>query len=286
MRTSGVCVFFLGAAVAAFTVLGLRAQNGTDPTFVVLANVGLPAVEEGAMPDVRDTPRAAAARRQAAGGALGRARLGAGGYYLPGRVIVKFRDGASSDERALAVRAASPTAFIATRPAYADFDLVRIDPAENPETVAVALNGSPAVQYAQPSYRMHTMFRPNDPLYLPRQWNLPLINLEPAWDIQPQAGSAITVAVLDTGMAYMNATIQANAAAFTDLDGNMHPALGNITVPYSAATQIVTAATAGRIVAPHDFIFDTDTPLDLDGHGTQVSGTVGQFTNDGLFTAG
>ena len=36
-----------------------------------------------------------------------------------------------------------------------------------------------------------------------------MINLEKAWDIQPQAGSTITVAVLDTGVAYKNATLTA-----------------------------------------------------------------------------
>ena len=60
------------------------------------------------------------------------------------------------------------------------------------------------------------MFVPNDPLYASLQWNLPMINLERAWDIQPQAGSSITVAVLDTGMAYQNATFTANLPAFRD----------------------------------------------------------------------
>ncbi len=52
------------------------------------------------------------------------------------------------------------------------------------------------------------MFVPNDPLYRVQQWNLPLIDMERAWDIQPAAGSSITVAVVDTGLAYQNATIQ------------------------------------------------------------------------------
>ena len=39
-------------------------------------------------------------------------------------------------------------------------------------------------------------------------------------------------------------------------------------------------------MAPHDFVWDTATPLDLDGHGTHVSGTIGQLTNDNIGTAG
>ena len=46
--------------------------------------------------------------------------------------------------------------------------------------------------------------RPNDPLY-DRQWNFPAIDMERAWDIQPQAGSEIIVAVLDTGVAFQHA---------------------------------------------------------------------------------
>src|SRR5258708_2126664 len=108
MRPSRVCVFPICAAVAALAVLEMRAQNTADPSLVVLGNVGLPAVEEGAMPDVRYTPRSLAARRRATGGFSSRARLGLGGYYLPGRVIVKFRESAPSEQRASAIRAASP----------------------------------------------------------------------------------------------------------------------------------------------------------------------------------
>jgi len=113
-----------------------------------------------------------------------------------------------------------------------------------------------------------------------------MINMERAWDIQPQAGSAITVAVLDTGMAYKDATITANIPAFRDESGRLYPALGRVTIPYSAAPQLVGGTNSGRIVAPHDFIYDDDEPLDFNGHGTHVSGTIGQLTNDGIGTAG
>jgi serine protease len=63
-----------------------------------------------------------------------------------------------------------------------------------------------------------------------------------------------------------------------------------VVIPYAAADQLVGGAGAGRVVKPHDFIWDgtpaQDTPLDFDGHGTHVSGTIGQLTNDGVGTAG
>ena len=135
------------------------------------------------------------------------------------------------DEAALpmrrdAVQAASDTGEIMARQSYADFDIVRIGADDAPESVARALSQRPEVEYAQAPNRFHTTFVPNDPLYSTMQWNLPMLNLERAWDIQPQAGSTITVAVLDTGMAIQNLTITATLPAFRDEFGDRYPALG------------------------------------------------------------
>src|SRR2546430_10944130 len=103
------------------------------------------------------------------------------------------------------------------------------------------------------------MFVPNDPLYksslsfTPGQWNLPLLDLEPAWDIQPAAGSAITVAVLDSGLAYLDTTLRVSLPAFRDEFGVRYPALGPQTIPYSAARQVVAEDHPARILPPHAF---------------------------------
>ena len=276
------------AFVAGALVLNLRGQTPVASPTVIQQDLGLPAVDEGVIQDESHTPASAEARRRAAVlGALLQDRVGAsGGHYRPGRVIVKFRDEAAMADRLAAVRAASDTGAITARPAFADFDIVRIDPAEDAEQAASILRQRPEVLYAQTAHRVHAAFVPNDPLYARLQWNLPLINMEKAWDIQPQAGSAITVAVIDTGMAYQNATITATVPAFVDDQGNQYPALGPVTIPYSAASQLVGGVAAGRIVAPYDFVNGTSTPLDFEGHGTHVSGTIGQLTNDGIGTAG
>jgi serine protease len=287
--------FRVGLCAATLTlglgVLGLRAQAPPSARFSIVANVGLPAVDEGVSIDESHVPASFATRRRAAlARALRTDAIGSSGIpFARGRMIVKFRDGTAASARAAAVASASPTAAIAARPSYANFDLVTLDPSEDAEAAARALSRREDVEYAQPAYRVHTMFVPNDPLYKssatfsPGQWNLPLIGLESAWDIQPQAGSTITVAVLDTGLAYMNSTITATIDAFRDDSGVLYPALGRVTIPYSAATQIVAP---GRIVAPRDFIWEGTEPLDFDGHGTHVAGTVGQLTNDGIGTAG
>jgi serine protease len=60
-----------------------------------------------------------------------------------------------------------------------------------------------------------------------------------------------------------------------------------VTIPYAAAFQL---GPASRFVAPRDFICGSTMPelgpLDFDGHGTHVSGTIAQSTNDAVGTAG
>jgi serine protease len=61
------------------------------------------------------------------------------------------------------------------------------------------------------------------------------------------------------------------------------PALGPVDVPFAPAPDL---GGSDRFVAPRDFIWETTMPLDLDGHGTHVAGTIGQLTNNGEGVAG
>jgi serine protease len=284
--------FLAAIAVAAATAtLSVRAQPPGEDRLAIREGVGLPAVYEGAVTDSSHTPAAIDTQRRTAVRALLHTDgiSSSGAHYARGRLIVKFREETSRSIREAAVAAASRTAAMMARPSYANFDLLRTDPDEDAEALARTLAARPEVEYAQPAYRIHPRFVPNDPRYKPSasfspgQWNLPLIGMESAWDIQPRAGSEITVAVLDTGLAYTNATLTPTIPAFVDDTGVHYPALGRVTIPYSAATQLIAP---NRIVAPHDFIWDTNQPLDFDGHGTHVAGTIGQLTNDGIGLAG
>ena len=271
--------------VAAGLVLTLRAQTIKQLRLEV-ANVGLPAVDLGLrMDEIRGPAGPGSARRQAIKASMDAAR-GPGAPSSGTRVLVKFIEGLPTSARLSAVADVSRRAVMASTPSDADFDVVQVAAGEDAEAVALAFSERSDVEYAQVAYAFHTMFVPNDPLYAASQWNLPMLNLERAWDIQPQAGSAITVAVLDSGMAYQNATFTPTLPAFVDEDGTLYPALGRVTIPYSAAPQLVGAAGAGRLVAPRDFIWDDNEPFDFDGHGTHVSGTIGQLTNDSVGTAG
>jgi len=205
------------------------------------------------------------------------------GAYLPGAVIVKYRPGT---DRATAVSStmAQVHGVSAERPSWANFDVIAIPADADAAAVADELAARPDVEYAQPRYVNHKMFRPNDPLYA-NQWAFPALDMERAWDIQPGASSDVIVAVLDTGVAFRNGVFRYNSRFPFRLTagGPVYPALGLIDVPFAAAPEL---GPSTRFVAPRDFIWEDTDPVDLDGHGTHVAGTVGQLTNNGIGVAG
>jgi serine protease len=200
--------------------------------------------------------------------------------FLADSVIVKFRDGTTPVARDSMVRLIEGE--LAPRLSNADFEVVRLDQGADVEAVAQRLAAQPDVEYAQARYRVRPMFVPNDPLYS-RQWNFPQIDMERAWDINPGGSPAITVAVLDSGVAYRSGILSLNASAWRRQDGVTFPALGPVTLPFAAAPDL---AGNDRFVSPRDFIWNDVLPFDFDGHGTHVSGTVGQLTNNGIGVAG
>ena len=82
------------------------------------------------------------------------------------------------------------------------------------------------------------------------QWHLPMVQSEQAWDLID--GSGVIVAVLDTGLA---------------TDGNIEDGIGCVKPGY-------------------DVVNGDPDPDDGDGHGTHVSGTIAQTTNNNLGVAG
>jgi serine protease len=200
--------------------------------------------------------------------------------YLPDSVIVKFRPGTSAAAEA-AIRNLVQGRSTPDLP-YASFDVVALDNGADPEAVAQRLAAQPDVEYAQARYRVRPLFKPNDPFY-PLQWNFPAVDMERGWDINRGASSAVIVAVLDSGLAYLSQSFDFVQNSPQLIDGVVYPALGTVRLPFAAAPEL---GASDRFVAPRDLIWDDTQPVDLDGHGTHVAGTIAQVTNNGVGVAG
>ncbi len=96
---------------------------------------------------------------------------------------------------------------------------------------------------------------PNDPMY-PKQWHMRQIGMPEAWKLAD--GNGVIVAVLDTGVAYQN------RGKFTLL-----PDLKGI-----------------EFVKPYDFVSNTTNADDDHGHGSHVTGSIAQVTNNGIGVTG
>jgi len=271
------------AAVVAFVALWTAVGHGQlSPAPVVktmIQETGLPAIDRGLRD--QDPPREART-------ALNADRIRKGNDdtlpYVRGSIIVKFKEDATRG--GISAATAQVAGALADRSSWADFDIMAIPSDADPESAAAAMRQRADVEYAQPRYLNHAMARPNDTLYA-NQWNFPAIDMERAWDIQPGASSSIIVAVLDTGMAFQTATLRYNSRVPYRLTpfGPLNPPLGIVSVPFAAAPELGPSGSP-RFVSPRDFIWNDDMPVDLDGHGTHVAGTIGQLTNNNNGTAG
>ncbi|MBN1857371.1 MAG: S8 family serine peptidase [Dehalococcoidia bacterium] len=170
-------------------------------------------------------------------------------------LIVKFKDtgGRSSAE---AVHGALGAVSVG-RSSAGRFDIVRVPEGRNAAEVATDYLNSGLVEYVEPNYRREAAWSPDDPM-LALQWNLDQVNAENAWDYRRGASSDVIVAVLDTGVAYEGYG------------------------PYAQAPDLSGTA----FVEGYDFVNGDSHPNDDDGHGTHVTGTIAQTTNNALGVAG
>jgi len=142
---------------------------------------------------------------------------------------------------------------------------VETRPGQSVPERASELRRHPKVSYAVPNHVAHAaQLVPNDP-YLNRQWNFigPYgIGMPEAWALAETAGApggqGATVAVIDSGVAYERYGRFRRA-----------PDLNRST-----------------FVHPWDFVDRDAHPNDREGHGTHVTGTLAQATNNGVGVAG
>ena len=184
---------------------------------------------------------------------------GASGY-VPGEVIVRYKDG-TTGRAEQKVEASTGTETEQAVPGGSQ--QLAIEDGESVAETIEELKKDPRVAYAVPNFKAHASgFMPNDPGFK-MQWNLAgpfSINMPDAWDLATARGApggrGAVVAVLDTGVAYQR---YKRYRRVPDLD---------------------------RFVRGYDFVGDDKHPNDQNGHGTHVSGTIAETTNNGIGAAG
>ena len=132
-----------------------------------------------------------------------------------------------------------------------------------------ALSQLPGVLYVEPNYMVHGVLAPNDPDYS-QLWGMQNIAAYAAWEIST-GSTANVVAVVDTGIDYTH----------PDLAANIWSAPGSFTVNIGGKSITCAKGTHG-----FNAILKTCDPMDDNGHGTHVSGTIGAVGNNNLGVVG
>ena len=194
--------------------------------------------------------------------------------YLPNQVLVKFRDGVTREGQQRSLMALRSRPDVNDLVWAGDLAVVTDLGQPNADILAEQLREQPEVAYAQPNYLRHPDSAPNDPSYASKQWDMTALDMPRAWDINAGA-NGIIVAVVDTGVTNVNQTL-----SFRTWNGT---ATASVSVPFVVNPDLP----ATRHVLPQDFVSGHGTTiLDMDGHGTHVSGTVGEETNNLVMLAG
>jgi subtilisin family serine protease/subtilisin-like proprotein convertase family protein len=193
------------------------------------------------------------------------------------RVLVGLRPGSDMHrlERAPGAAIASARPLIGS---LWEFDLER---SSSVEAALAALRTDPAVAYAEPDYTLRIAATPNDPQYS-SLWGLHNtgqtggtpdadIDAPEAWDLTTGTSSTI-VAVIDTGVDYNHPDLAANI--WTNEDEISGDGIDNDGNGYVDD------------IHGYDFINEDGNPLDDQGHGTHVAGTIGAVGNNGVGVTG
>jgi serine protease len=192
--------------------------------------------------------------------------------YVPGEVVVGYASARAPLElKALDTRAGVRATVASPEPSVRVVKLAR---GVSVRHAIEELRRAPGVSYAVPNFIAHA-----DGVYIPDdrgrsrarggwqslQWNFLAgtgVNAPQAWAnliaAKRPGGQGVTVAILDTGVAYRNWRQYRVSPDFTGT----------------------------RFVAPYDFVANNKFPLDREGHGTFVTGTVAEATNNGFAATG
>ncbi len=176
-----------------------------------------------------------------------------GAKYAEDEIIVKFKAGINAAEIGKIHGKLGASEIYTSR--RGGFKRIKILSMATVKEMIDLYRANPEVEYAEPNYIYHAFMVPNDPYYS-YQWHMPSISVESAWDLA--TGQGILVGIIDTGVGYEN--------------------YGS----YGLAPDL-----AGTTFIPgYDFVNNDSHANDDEGHGTHVTGTVTQATNNSLAVAG
>ncbi|HIJ79931.1 MAG: S8 family serine peptidase [Desulfobulbaceae bacterium] len=194
--------------------------------------------------------------------------------HAPGEIIVQFRPGLNANIMARINRAHGASVLATSR--FSGAKRLKIAAGKTVAEMVAIYRRNPNVLYAEPNFLAHTFEVPNDQLYS-YQWHLDNveyggIGMEEAWAIEPGGDPGVIVAVIDTGVAYED------YAEYLPIG----PKGRKVLVEYAHAPDLTETA----FVPGYDFINNDDHPNDDYGHGTHVTGTIAQSTNNDIGVAG
>jgi serine protease len=170
-------------------------------------------------------------------------------------ILVDFEDGLTLDE-ADAIGESMGLDFDSVAESVNPISLFKaITSYDSLKKLLTRLKSMDEVEYAEPDITYQAYAFPNDPLYK-NQWHLDQINMPKAW--KKATGDMVTVAVIDTGVASED---YKQFKAVEDLKQT-------------------------KFVPGYNFVHNNEHPIDDNGHGTHVAGTIGQSTNNKLGCAG
>jgi subtilisin family serine protease len=198
--------------------------------------------------------------------------------HVPGEILISFKPGAPGLERASAMAALNASPVQSFRSGGEHW---RLGPGVTVEKALERMSRNPHVRYAEPNFILTTDLIPNDP-NLPQLYGMintgqtggtadADIDADQAWSIARGSHNVI-VGIIDTGIDYNHPDLAANiwtnpgetAGNGIDDDGN------------------------GFIDDIHgwDFVNNDNDPMDDNGHGTHVAGTIGAVGNNGVGVVG
>lgn len=189
--------------------------------------------------------------------------------YKEGELIVKYKDHVS-DARMMASHRRHGSM---RKKEFREFrmDHVKIRPGLSVEKAIREFEADDDVEYAEPNYVLKAVNVPTDPKYY-STWGLTKINAPAAWD-NTTGSAGVVVAVIDSGIDFNHPDLKANmwvnqaelnGKPGVDDDGN-----GIVDDIYG-----------------YNAVSNNGNPMDDNGHGTHVAGTIGAVGNNGVGVAG